>query len=170
MKRLTAAASAGITTKRRGRSSMPRSAAGRGGSLPIASTIVSANLAGSAVSSTIIGTPGSACSRATFRPSAVCGVDHRRRSAACMSADRRQAVGVRAAARRRSRSRRRASTRPRVSVNAPSLLDAVVEQLRACAPRSRPSRSKTKRSKFDAFEMSIDGLEVSCVSAPLRTR
>ena len=35
---------------------------------------------------------------------------------------------------------------------------------------SRPSASNTKRSKFDAFEMSIDGLEVSCVSAALRAR
>jgi hypothetical protein len=36
-----------------------------------ASTMVSANLAGSAVSSTIIGTPASTCSAATFTPSAV---------------------------------------------------------------------------------------------------
>ena len=35
---------------------------------------------------------------------------------------------------------------------------------------SRPSRSKTKRSKFDAFEMSIDGDDVASVSAEPRTR
>ncbi len=35
---------------------------------------------------------------------------------------------------------------------------------------SRPSASKMKRSKFDAFEMSIDGLDVSRVSAALLTR
>ena len=35
---------------------------------------------------------------------------------------------------------------------------------------SRPSRSKTKRSKFEALLMSIEGLEVSQVSAPPRTR
>src|SRR5215203_2419085 len=58
MKRCTAPTSAFIVTKRRGRFSRPCSAAGRGGSTPIASTMDAANLAGSAVSSTTIGTPG----------------------------------------------------------------------------------------------------------------
>ena len=35
---------------------------------------------------------------------------------------------------------------------------------------SPPTTSQMKRSKFDAFEMSIEGLEVSCVSAAVRTR
>ena len=35
---------------------------------------------------------------------------------------------------------------------------------------SPPCRSKTKRSKLDALEMSIDGLEVAWVSRALRTR
>ena len=35
---------------------------------------------------------------------------------------------------------------------------------------SRPNKSNTKRSKLLALEMSIDGLEVSCVSALPRTR
>ena len=35
---------------------------------------------------------------------------------------------------------------------------------------SRPTRSNTKRSKFEALEMSIDGLEVTWVSAALRGR
>lgn len=51
---------------------MPCIDAGRSGTRPMASWIVSANLAGNAVSSTIIGTPAVRCSRATFRPSAVC--------------------------------------------------------------------------------------------------
>jgi hypothetical protein len=50
---------------------MPSNFAGRSGSQPRASTMVAANLMGSAVSSTIIGTPGTRCSRATFTPSAV---------------------------------------------------------------------------------------------------
>ena len=43
------------------------------GSRPRASRMVSANLAGSAVSRHISGTPGSRCSSPTLRPSAVCG-------------------------------------------------------------------------------------------------
>ena len=65
------ATSAGMRMTRLGRASMPTKRAGRSGSRPRASTMVAANLIGSAVSSTIIGTPGCRCSRATFRPSAV---------------------------------------------------------------------------------------------------
>ena len=55
------------------------------------------------------------------------------------------------------------------SVNSPCRANSSVNSWRTRAP-SRCSRSKMKRSKFDAFEMSIDGLDVSKVSAALRTR
>ena len=50
---------------------MPSNFTGRSGGWPSASSMVAANLIGNAVSSTIIGTPGCRCSRATFTPSAV---------------------------------------------------------------------------------------------------
>ena len=92
-----AAASAGSTVTRLGRCSMPSNCAGRSGSRPSASTMVAANLIGSAVSSTIIGTPGCRCSRATFRPSAV-WVSIIDAEALVGVADGGQAVGVRALA------------------------------------------------------------------------
>src|SRR5690606_17260714 len=54
---LTRSASAGSTVTRRGRASMPSYFAGRSGSRPRASTMVAANLIGSAVSRTTMGTP-----------------------------------------------------------------------------------------------------------------
>lgn len=57
---------------RLGRASMPSNFAGRSGEWPRASSMVAANLMGSAVSSTIMGTLASLwCSSATFTPSAV---------------------------------------------------------------------------------------------------
>ncbi len=70
---LTLSALAGSTAQRRGRSSNPARAAGRGGGVPIASTMVSANFTGSAVSSATITSPARRSSRATLMPSAVCG-------------------------------------------------------------------------------------------------
>jgi len=60
-----------ITVNRCGKDSMLSKPTGRSASRPSASLIVSLNLAGKAVSSTIIGTPGSVCSNATLIPSAV---------------------------------------------------------------------------------------------------
>ena len=56
-----------------------------------------------------------------------------------------------------------------VNVNEPL---AAISSWNSCLVRaaSRPTRSNTKRSKFEALLMSIDGLEVSCVSAAPRTR
>ena len=71
MSALMAAASTSITSTRWGSASMFSSPAGRAGLRPSASTMVSSNLAGWAVSSTRVGTAGSRSSRATLRPSAV---------------------------------------------------------------------------------------------------
>ena len=160
-----------ITVQRRGSASMPRSAGGGSGCTPSASTMVAANLAGSAVSSTIIGTPGCRCSRATFRPSAV-WVSIIVRAALPGVADGGQAVGMRAAAGDEAEA---AGAVAGANSAARQREAAVARQrrrrtARACARASRPSRSKTKRSKLLALLMSIDGLEVSCVSALLRTR
>ena len=54
-------------------------------------------------------------------------------------------------------------------VNAPSRCSAAPNSSRVRGP-SPASRSNTKRSKLDALEMSIDGLDVSCVSVLARTR
>jgi hypothetical protein len=137
---------------------------GRSGSWPSASTMVAANLIGSAVSSTTIGTPGTSCSRATFRPSAVwvsISVPKRlsvsrmvARRSACVLLAAHEAEALRGRLERRVGAQVEAALGPSSSTNS----------RRSLAP-SRPSRSNTKRSKLLALEMSIDGLEVSCVSA-----
>ena len=145
---------------------MPSSPAGRSGSRPRASRMVSANLAGKAVSRTIIGTPGSTRSAATLTPSAVwvsimvpciskvCRIVVRR-SAWVLLPDWKPNVWMRA----NSSAER---------WKAPCFSISSANKRRVRSP-SRPSRSNTKRSKLEALEMSIDGLEVSWVSAPLRT-
>ncbi len=60
-------------SQRCGSASRPAKSAGRAGSRPSASTIVSANFAGCAVSRQMVGSASSRCSSATFTPSAVCG-------------------------------------------------------------------------------------------------
>ncbi len=133
--------------------------------------MVAANLIGSAVSSTIIGTPGCRCSRATFRPSAV-WVSIIDAEALVGVADGRQAVGVRALAADEAVALRGLLER-RVGAQVEAAVRATARSpnrsLHARARRG-PSRSNTKRSKLLALQMSIDGLEVSCVSALPRTR
>src|SRR3954471_8600857 len=73
MCRFTISASLSITVTRCGLSSSPMNSAGRSGSRPNASRIVSANFTGSAVSRHRSGTPGSRCARPMRTPSAVWG-------------------------------------------------------------------------------------------------
>jgi hypothetical protein len=129
--------------------------------------MVAANLAGNAVSSTSIGTPGRACARPTFRPSAVWVsiITPRRCQVSRMVATRSACVLL-------------PDTKPNAAAGANSVGESVKPpSLVIFGPNSsavraplRPSRSNTKRSKLLALLMSIDGLLVSTVSALPRTR
>ncbi len=145
---------------------MPSSAAGRSGSRPSASTMVCGELDRQRGLEHDHRHAGSRrCSRATFRPSAVCvSIDHA--EALGGVADGGQAVGVACSCRetkpKRAMARERGSPTGRTR---PSRCRLVAEQLGRALRRRGRSRSNTKRSKLLALVMSIDGLEVSCVSA-----
>ena len=117
---------------------------------PAPRRMVSANLAGSAVSSTIIGTPRIAVLARHLQAVGGVGVDHRRRSAArCRGSS--PAGRHACCCRRRSRRPALRANSSRVEREAAVARRLLAEQRRACARASRPSRSKTKRSKLDAL-------------------
>ena len=135
----------------------------------MASSMVSANFTGSAVSRTTMGP--STWSRhccAAFTPSAVCGsiITPRRSCRSRIVATRSACEEVPDAKPYFAAASGNVGSSARE--NPPSR--TFTPNRSATRSASRPSRSKTKRSKFDAREISIDGLEVFSVSAELRTR
>ena len=148
---------------------IPAKRSGMSGSRPVASMMVSANFTGSAVSRHTIGVDTwSRRPRATWMPSAVCGstMTPRRSQQSRM-------VSTRSAwVERPDRNPCTADALGKAGspdrVNPPCL--TFTPNFSATRSASRSRRSKMKRSKFEAREMSIDGLDVARVSSEVRTR
>ncbi len=126
--------------------------AGSVGSTPAAALTASGNLAGWAVASVTIGTPGLAKRPATASPTAVCGSARKpvSRYVAAMAS----ATSL-SSARPAAKSPRIAASGPAAMANEPALARSPIRA--RTTPPSRSYASNSSRSKFDDTWMSIDG-------------